>query len=154
MKFIYKYLLLLLSPMFCFAQVKLGDKISQYKIIDTENLLINSSDVVKSYKVHSEFIDYNVCLNKDSLIFFILTKDVHFSTDGFKVGCTYKAIKIKNKKKMIKWNGWGNFIELNSGWCAVFDYSKIKLTSKVLFFFKYDSKLKTSNDNYRLKIQL
>ncbi len=146
-------ILLIFSLIALKDELNLGDKLLKKDVVGIENLLIFPSQMEDCYIIKKENIIYDVTITKDSIINYITTNDVKFkTTEGYKVGSCYKDIK---SSKFIIWNGWGRFINLNSGWNAVFKDESLNDNSKVLFFFKFNKKLgKTKKkDNLNIKFK-
>ena len=94
--------------------------------------MVNSNSFYKSFNIDFNGIEYTFCMNNDSVIFFISTKDPKFESCFIRVGCNIE--KINNYVKHEIEPGWANFYTLNSNWSAAY----MDGDSKVVFFFKRD----------------
>jgi hypothetical protein len=62
-------------------------------------------------------ININYTVNKQGDTAKIWTQDQNFLTsEGFKVGTTWKELPSELQKSVYKLPGWGYFVELKSGW--------------------------------------
>jgi|SRR5690606_34956400 len=112
-----------------------------------EKIFLPNSTYANSIDVISKDIVFKIGLNKENKIIFITTNDLNFETNGFKIN--YTMGKEFNKKGKEQIQGWGQFILLDSGWYAAFDYKDtINENSKIKWFFKFDF----SESNAKLKI--
>jgi len=84
---------------------------------------------------------FEILLDTNNVISYISTDDSNFrSNEGLMIGDSFKTVSKKckvGKENIIKMRGWGNFVKLPSGWCAVFDFKMaVNQKSKILFFFQ------------------
>ena len=143
MNFILGICFLLVNSM-CFSQIQIGDNLDDLKIIKKYSILITPSQIEDGYEVMKDNITYDVCANNNKKIYFISTNHAKFRFQGLQVGSVFK--EIKNVKKHYNLRGWGYVVETGNDWNCVFTTSSIKLTSKITFFFKFDSNLKDSSN--------
>lgn len=148
-------LLYILFPMVIAQNSKLdlGVKLFQKNVVGKINLLTYPAQTERCFIIKNDSIEYNVAITNDSIINYISTNDINFKTiDGYNVGSNYTKI---NEIKITHWRGWGKFIKLDSGWNAVFKDELLNNDSKIIFFFKFDKKLRTikKKDDLKMKIK-
>lgn len=138
--------------MFCFSQIQLGDSLNSINIVRKEKILISPNQVQDGYVIEKDNIIYNLCVNSDGKIYFISTDDPNFEFQKLHVSSIFKEIKNVKNKYNIK--GWGYVVENEFDWKYAFNTSKIKINSKIAFFFKFDSKLNDSKMKAEIKVKL
>jgi len=128
--------------------MNINEKINNYQIIDSVNLIILHDNLSKCYVIIKDSTKYIVFISENSEIKYISTHDLNFKTyEGIGVQSNYSDILNLGIFTYERWRGWGTLVSLDSGWIAVFNHSeKLTKESKIQFFIKYD-KTFTSWDN-------
>ena len=139
----YIMLFIVLGLVSCSNDIKLGNKYGGKQDIDSKNKIImpdgNYANLLKDY-VNGYSV--NIGVNKENTIVFISTKDENFETSNYRVGSIIESQDIQ------KISGWGNYIELKTGWFAAFENINTKeKKNKISWFFKFDFKNSTSTKN-------
>lgn len=144
MKKIFLCVASILSFSFSFSQIIVGKNISEMmnaQLLDSSISLLTSPSHFEEAKILIiDSVFYEAILTQSGMLKEIYTSDSNFSTsETIRVGDSFAMLRKKCKTKLavINLNGWGNYIKLQSGWNAVFDFGKpISNNSQVLFFFQ------------------
>jgi hypothetical protein len=145
MKRVFIFVFLAILSINCFSQVIIGKRIDQVqnlRLLDSSiHLLVESAQISEVKIAIIGAVFYQILLDTNNRIKFISTEDINFkSEEGVRVGDTWSVLKKRfklNKKKVIKYAGWGSVLEFKSGWLGVFDFSKpIQAGSPILFFYQ------------------
>ncbi|MGL4630045.1 MAG: hypothetical protein ACRCVT_02470 [Leadbetterella sp.] len=126
----------------CSAQIQIGDSLSNLKVIKKIKELTSPNQLDDCYLVEKMNVRFNVCA-ENNLIFYVSTSDPRFSFQGLHVGTQVKEIKNVTKQYNIK--GWSYVVENDSEWKFMIGLKTINAESKIISFFKYDSKRRISS---------
>ena len=136
------FILIYTNPFRSSTEPVLGDKIDVTNLTEI-NIVIGPSEIRKCFSISIDEINYSIGVNEIGLIDYVITSDSNFSTSEIlKIGDTYKKVQGLTEKEVVVLIGWGYYIELPSGWKAVFTQGdtmtegELKYNSKIKFFFK------------------
>lgn len=133
-------MLLVLIATVCNAQVYIKKAAKDYDFRDSTFMWLTSrAQLDSAHQLFDKGVEYQVVIDKDSLITFVSTIDKKFiSPEKLRVGMKYADIPVSSivYKDSLS-TGWFKKIKLKSDWYALFDNAKpLKKSSLIVGFYQ------------------
>ncbi len=125
-----------------YCQLNIGNKLHKEISLDsTISIFVTPAELRDGFAIKYNGIKYDICIDKDSILTYIETRDKLFLTeDGVSIGTKYsEALKSVKSKPHVR-RGFGCIMPLKSGWNTGFllqrDTNNIVKDSTVCWIFK------------------